>query len=386
MKSTTMHPFIGHDKLQTSLGRACHLGNLPTGVLLHGPPGVGKQHLALWIAQVLLCSHKTPTGPCMVCKSCCLSLKVEHPDLHWFFPVSRPKNTGPNHLSTALETARQDSLISKREDFLRPTSAHTELQGIYLATIKYLRKQVYKRPSMSPSQVFILGDAQAMVSRDSSSEAANALLKVLEEPPSDTFFLITCDILKRLPATIISRTIPIHLPGLPTSKVKHFLMQNLEIEEKQADKAARLSRGSIGRSLGFLTENETEGTLELARQRSFKFLNACLQTNRTLIYEEAIKLSGAPSRILGPTIDSLGDALRDLALFILEDQDKIINTDTIKFLEGKCSKWNIHPRSITESFGYLDEAKEQMDSNINTQLIITNLLINVQEKLSERSK
>jgi hypothetical protein len=97
-------------------------------------------------------------------------------------------------------------------------------------------------------------------------------------------------------------------------------------------------------------------------------------------------LSGTPSRILGPTIDSLGDALRDLALFILEDQDKIINTDTIKFLEGKCSKWNIHPRSITESFGYLDEAKEQMDSNINTQLIITNLLINVQEKLSERSK
>lgn len=386
MKSTTMHPLIGHDQLQTSLGRACHLGNLPSGVLLHGGPGVGKQHLALWIAQVLLCPHKTPSGPCMVCKSCRLSLKVGHPDLHWFFPVSRPKNTRPSNLGAALETARQDSLIRKRKNFLRPTSAYTEIQGIYLATIKHLRNQVYKRPSMGSSQVFILGDAQAMISRDSTSEAANALLKILEEPPSGTFFLITCDILRRLPATIISRTIPIHLAGIPTSEVKNFLMENLEIEEKKADKSARLSRGSIGRSLGFLTEDENEGTLEFARQKSFHLLRACLQTNRTLIYQESIKLAGTSSRTLGPVIDSLGDALRDLALFILGDQDKIVNTDTIRFLEGVCSKRNIHPRPITESFGYLDQAKEQMDSNVNAQLIITNLLINVQEKLSGRSK
>jgi DNA polymerase-3 subunit delta' len=382
----SMHPFIGHSKLQAALGRACHIGNLPSSLLIHGMPGVGKQHLALWIAQVLLCQHKTPSGPCMDCKSCVLSLRIEHPDLHWFFPVPRPKKARPDNLGEVLENARQDSLIDKRKTFLRPISISSEPGGIYLATIKYLRSQVYKRPSMGFSQVFIIGDAQGMVSRNSSSEAANALLKILEEPPRNTFLIITCDVLRQLPATIISRTVPVHLAGIPTPEVKMFLLENLEIEEKEADKAARLSRGSIGRSLGFLKNEGNEGTLELARQKSFHFLRACLQGNKTLIYQEALQLSGSSSRTLGPVIDSLGEALRDLALFILDDEDKIINTDTLQFLENICSKWTVHPLSITESFQYLDQAKEQVNNNINPQLIITSLLINIQEKLSASSK
>jgi DNA polymerase-3 subunit delta' len=239
---------------------------------------------------------------------------------------------------------------------------------------------------MGFSQVFIIGDAQGMVSRNSSSEAANALLKILEEPPPNTFLIITCDVLRQLPATIISRTVPVHLAGIPTPEVKMFLLENLEIEEKEADKAARLSRGSIGRSLGFLKNEGNEGTLELARQKSFHFLRACLQGNKTLIYQEALQLSGSSSWTLGPVIDSLGEALRDLALFILGDEDKIINTDTLQFLENVCSKWTVHPLSITESFQYLDQAKEQVNNNINPQLIITSLLINIQEKLSASSK
>ena len=381
-----MHSLTGHDGLQTSLARACQTGKLSSGLLIHGPPGVGKQHLGLWIAQVLLCSKSGPTGPCMTCKSCLLAIKVEHPDLHWFFPVPRPKNTKTNNLEKALESVRQDSLIEKRLAFLRPTTSSTEIQGLYLATIKHLRKKAYKKPSMSSTQVFLIGDAQSMVLRDTNSEAANALLKILEEPPSDTFFVITCDRLKRLPSTIISRTIPIYLPGIPTHKVKSFLIENLEITEDNADKAALLSRGSIGRSLAFAENyvNKDNGSLELARQKSFHLLRACLQGDRTLIYQESMKLNAIPSRTLEPTLDSFGDALRDLALFALGKQNKVINTDTIKFLERACSKKEIHAQSIAESFRHLDQAKEQMEGNVNSQLIITNLLIKIQEKLSER--
>ena len=381
-----MHSLIGHNQLQNSLARACHDGNLPSGVLIHGPPGVGKQHLALWTAQVLLCANRTPSGPCMVCKSCLLSQKVEHPDLHWFFPVSKPSSARASNLELALEAARQDSLVTRRQTFLRPISTSREIRSLYLATVKYLRKQAYKRPSMSSSQIFIIADAQTMVSRGTTSEAANALLKILEEPPSDTLFLITCDRLKRLPPTIISRTVPLYLPCVPIDEVKEFLTENLGIQKEDAAKASRLSKGSIGRALGFIKDVETEGDLEIARQKSFHLLRACLQEDRTLIYQESMKLSGSSSHNLEPTIDSFGDALRDLALFTLGKQDKVINTDTMKFLEKVSSRWNIHPKHIAESFQHLDKAKEQMDKNVNSQLIITNLLLRIQEVLSARSK
>ena len=382
-----MHSLIGHDHLQTSLARACQVGSLSSGLLIHGPPGVGKQHLGLWVAQVLLCPNRTPTGPCTACKSCSLALKVEHPDLHWFFPVARPKNVNASNLEKALETARLDSLIEKRKNSLRPISLSNETRGIYLATVKHLRKKAYKKPSMSSMQVFLIADAQAMVSRDASSEAANALLKILEEPPSDTFFLITCDRLKRLPSTIISRTVPIHLPAIPTDKVKDFLMENLQLTEENAGQAALLSRGSVGRSLAFIKNNESDndGSLESARQKSFHLLRACLQENKTLIYQESMKLGGVSGGTLEHILDGLGDALRDLALFALGKQNKVINTDTMKFLEGACSKWKINPQSIAESYHYLDQAKELIDGNVNSQLIIINLLVKIQETLSDRS-
>ena len=98
-----------------------------------------------------------------------------------------------------------------------------------------------------------------------------------------------------------------------------------------------------------------------------------------------MKLGGVSGGTLEHILDGLGDALRDLALFALGKQNKLINTDTMKFLEGACSKWKINPQSIAESYHYLDQAKELIDGNVNSQLIIINLLVKIQETLSDRS-
>jgi hypothetical protein len=98
-----------------------------------------------------------------------------------------------------------------------------------------------------------------------------------------------------------------------------------------------------------------------------------------------MKLGGVSGGTLEHILDGLGDALRDLALFALGKQNKVINTDTTKFLKGACSKWKINPKSVAESSQYLDQAKELIDGNVNSQLIIINLLVKIQETLSERS-
>ena len=218
----SLHAVQGHERIRRLLGTATSRGGLPGALLLHGPPGVGKQRLALWVGQLLLCERPTGEVPCGDCRSCKMALRLEHPDLHWYFPLSRPKGVTGDKLGEALETARVRALADLRAQPLRAPD-DPEPRGLYLAAVQSLRRRAIQRPSMSPRQVFIVARAEELVPQESSPEAANALLKLLEEPPTDTHFILTSSEPGRLLATIRSRTLPFHVPGLAVSQVRTFL-------------------------------------------------------------------------------------------------------------------------------------------------------------------
>ena len=119
----TLHPHWGHESLLKALARACSEESLPAALLIHGPKGVGKQHLALWLGRLLLCEAPRQDGPCEECHSCHLAGKLEHPDLHWYFPLPRPKKAStPEKLAQALEEARAEVLEQFRANPLTVTS------------------------------------------------------------------------------------------------------------------------------------------------------------------------------------------------------------------------------------------------------------------------
>ena len=83
-------PIYGHDALRSRLASAIVRGTLPSSLLLHGKRGVGKQRLALWLAQALVCASPQPDGsPCGRCQACRFASALGHPDIHWFFPRPR---------------------------------------------------------------------------------------------------------------------------------------------------------------------------------------------------------------------------------------------------------------------------------------------------------
>ena len=210
----TLHPHWGHDSLLQVLARARREGSLPGALLIHGAKGVGKQHLALWLGRLLLCGSPGIGGPCEKCHSCHLAGNLEHPDLHWYFPLPRPKKaTTPERLAEALEEARGDVLKEIRSNPLR-IGSDNEPRSLYLAAARDLRRKAHRRPSMGSHQVFIIADAEALAPQESGSEAANALLKLLEEPPEGTTLVLTSAEPGRLLPTIRSRTTHVHLPHL----------------------------------------------------------------------------------------------------------------------------------------------------------------------------
>ncbi len=371
--SVALHPIQGHEKARATLSSAHTRGVLPAALLFHGPRGIGKQRLALWLAQLLVCERPAATGPCDACPSCRMAVSLEHPDLHWYFPLPRPKNAAGDRLADALEEARLEELAVIRETPLR--SSHSEeVRGLYVGTVKSIRAKAYKRPVMARGPVFIVGDADALVPQESSPEAANALLKLLEEPPGGARFILTTSESGRLPATIPSRTVPLHLAPLPVANVAAFLESHASIEAKPAAWAAGLSQGSIGRALGFLPDGDELGTLEALRRRAFEIVVAATAARASEAHVLALGFPPAGGRGLVELFGFAEEWLRDLAAVASGAKTAVLNRDTLAQLDRIVVQGGFTPFQIASAFGRVERARELTLANVNPQLVIGGLV------------
>ena len=208
----------GHADLKSRLSAAVHSGSLPASLLLHGARGVGKQRLALWLGQLLLCEN--PPGPCGKCKSCHYSANVTHPDLHWYFPRPRLKDAEPD-LEDVRDDYREATLERVRNGGLYAAPSGSE--GIFVATVRAIIQEASKSPAIANRKVFIIGDAERMVAQEGTEFAANAFLKLLEEPSEKTTIVLTSSEPGALLPTIRSRAVAVRVPQLSEAAVREFV-------------------------------------------------------------------------------------------------------------------------------------------------------------------
>ena len=216
-------PLFGHHELRSRLARSWQEGRLPSSLLLQGQRGVGKQRLALWLGQLMLCERTLPDGllePCGNCRSCRYSERGVHPDLHWFFPRPKLKDPDPSPEDVAEDIAEAVSERMERDGLW---SAPSGTEGLYLATVRALVHQASLRPAMSARGIFVVGDAERMVPQEGSEQAANAFLKMLEEPPPTTTIILTSSEPGALLPTIRSRVVTLRVPALAQADVEAFL-------------------------------------------------------------------------------------------------------------------------------------------------------------------
>jgi len=370
---TSLHPVIGHEEPRRLLARAHATAGLPGAILLHGPRGVGKQRMALWIAQLQLCDKAGPDGPCGTCRPCRLVLGLEHPDLHWYFPLSRPKGVSGDRLGDALESARVDALEEIRARPLRPSQAEG-LRGLYLAMVHGLRRRARQPPSEGPVQIFVIGDAEYLVPQEASPEAANALLKLLEEPPDGTRFVLTSSEPGRLLSTIRSRSVPVLLSPLPTERVAAFLLEHTDVDEAIARRAAGLAQGSIGRALGYLPDGEDPGPADTLRQEAFTIVEAALTPGRGQAYLTSLTFAPAGARALVELFGHVEEWIRDVAALSVGARDRILNTDAIGRLEKLMRTSPVEAARVAATLPALEQARELARGNVNPQLVVSGLV------------
>lgn len=214
-------PLYGHAALRKRFKNALARNTLPASLLLQGPRGVGKQQLALWLARLVLCeSTDRGAAPCGVCKPCRMANELHLPDLHWIFPRPRLKNADPDPDDVREDMAEGIAERLQNGGVYEPPGGD---EAIFVSTVRTIVHLASLAPAMGRRKVFVIGDAERMVAQEGSDQAANAFLKLLEEPPANTMIILTSSEPGALLPTIRSRVVVVRVAPLSLDDLRAFL-------------------------------------------------------------------------------------------------------------------------------------------------------------------
>lgn len=344
-------PLRGHDAVIRRLDDAVRRDSLPGSLLLHGPLGVGKQRLALWLGQRLLCTGPEPR-PCGACQHCRYALAGTHPDIHWYF--ARPRLDG----DATPEDVEDDFREAVRERV--KTGAYSPpppADSILIATIRAMVASAALAPSLGARKIYIVGDAERMVYREDSDLAAGAFLKLLEEPPRLANIILTSSEPGALLPTIKSRLVALRVPPLRAEAVDAVLAEPAMKDALDAagippnlGEQRRLAAGAPG---SLLARGEWGEALDRAR----RMLDAASDGDRRERYRAALRQGSSKAR--GAFSTSLD------ALTVLLHERVRAATD-----RGHSAAAVAAARALDA----VEDAKEQAAGNVNPQLVTNELL------------
>ncbi len=355
--------FRGHQSVRTDLLRAHAAGRLPQVLLVTGEPGVGKQRFGLWLAQLVLCSDRS-APPCGRCRACRLVAELSHPDLHWFVPVPRPKAGEADRQIEEVRDALTEVLAARRENpgYLPPDGM--ALHGI--ASARLVLRTAALTTVEGGRRVILIGDADRLVAQESSPEAANALLKFLEEPSASALIILTTTDATRVLPTIRSRAVPIRLGRLSAEEVAAALkdlVPSLSDDERQARAAA--AEGSVGRAL------DPKGH-EGKRLEANQLLAAVSQGPAR--FEPVIRQTPWQARgDFTSLLEALAQTLRDGVRSLTVAGPSVTVPDALKSVRD--------PRRLLVALGHVETARDLARGNVNPQLLLATLTGQLAEAL-----
>ncbi len=348
-------PLVGHLEPQRRLRKAVQVARLPPTLLLVGPYGVGKQRFALWTAQLLLCTGPE-SRPCGECRSCRLVLGLAHPDVHWFFPVARPKAADSDKQLSEIEDALAQAMAERRA---RPIYQRPDgLAGYFVATARLIQREAALTPVEGRQKIFVIGEAERLVPQEASPDAANALLKLFEEPPADTQFILTAVQSDRLLPTIRSRAVPIRLGRLSDDDVREFLRAHADppLSGKILEERVVRAQGSIGAALD-------PGAGSGAAVKSAAALLDAVLAGSAQRMEQALKQSPWAARgDFSAMLDALEESLSEAARVAVGSAGQQPLPQALKKSR--------RPEAYVEAIARVAAAREGAQNNVNPQLLL----------------
>lgn len=240
---------IGQEATKQQLRAAVREGRIPHAQLFTGISGIGKLQLALAYAQYLNCPHRTDEDSCGTCPTCLQYQKLQHPDLHFVFPI-----VGADEVCDSFLEPWREIILNQHyfdlEDWHKALGVETKQSFIYEKESGEILRKLSLKAYGEGFKVMIIWQPEKM-----NASCANKLLKLLEEPPTQTVFLLVSEHPEQLLPTILSRVQTIRVPRLETEIIAEALRRR-GMGEQKADDIARIANGSYLAALKKADETE----------------------------------------------------------------------------------------------------------------------------------
>lgn len=308
----------GQNRAVALLKMAVKAGRVAHAYLFYGPDGVGKRKTALIFAQLLNCEGYPADEPCETCLQCRKVKTGNHPDVF----------------------------------SIQPSSG-----SLKIAQIRALQEKAYFGCYEGRFKVIMIDDAHSMT-----VEAANCLLKILEEPPEDTVFLLIADDPQKLPSTVLSRSQPVPFNPLDEDVIQDILAkQGIETRFPLG-----LARGSAGKALELKQKIDSEELL----QNINGILFALQQKGYQEIFTWAETLSKS-KELTEATLDLLATCYRDRIIKLAVGGRNSFQDVEVPAAVGKGLK------QCYDALEEINKAVYHLKNNSNTRLVWEVLLINL---------
>lgn len=284
---------IGQEEAKQRLLNMVAEGRLPHAILLCGPLGAGKMALAMALASYLLCeNHSGNDDSCGTCRQCLMANKLEHPDLHFTYPTIKTAAMGSDHKPVSDDFAQEwRHLLTggpyfSMDQWMNEIGAENQQAIITAGESDDLIHKLNIKSSQGGYKVSIIWQPERM-----NGECANKLLKLIEEPPEQTVFIMVSEEPEKLLETIRSRTQRIDIKKIDNESVEKALTERCGIDGEHAHRLARLANGNWLKALDELNANN-ENEQFLAMFQSLMRLAYARKINDLKKWSETVQAYG----------------------------------------------------------------------------------------------
>lgn len=257
---------IGQQQVAERLRQLADQQRVPHAIMICGPQGAGKMALAIAFASYLLGEREDETQIAEKERnSVAMVRKLEHPDLHFSFPVFKTKSMSADHKVTSddfmkdwLQFIKQGPYFTLNQ-WTGTIGVENQQTKIYVGESDLLTRKLSLTASQGGYKVAIIWLPEKM-----NAECANKMLKLLEEPTPRTVFILVPEEPEKIIETIRSRTQQIYIKAIQQEEIKKALIKQRGIDEQNATRIARMANGNWLKALEELdSENEKRHFLEL---------------------------------------------------------------------------------------------------------------------------
>jgi DNA polymerase III subunit delta' len=370
--STTLWPeVIGQYRVKEILLSAWRSGRLPHAYLFYGDEGVGKSAMALQLARLLHC-EQGKEEPCGKCPSCENIRALRHPDVRLIFALPSGKSEKSDDPPTAklsdsdITAVREQIALKAKNPYHRIVVPRATI--IKINSIRELRRDATLSGSGNAKKIFIILNADEM-----GDEAANTLLKTLEEPSPQTMLILTTAHRDALLPTIVSRCQQVRFDQLTGEHIQEALVQRRHMEPAQARILARLANGSYTRALDLDREEITT-----MRQDVLSFIRQVLGKSIVPVADAVEALAGTRDRDL---------VIRFLTLMLMWFRDALVLShggDVINFDQSEELKRflaKLPGADLVQVIGNIEKAISLVERNVYIQLVLLQLSVQMRQNI-----